>query len=146
MVQGLAQLQRKLTVTIPAKVEVATRAAMEKGAEELVAMMKRLAPFEDIRESIKWTWGDAPKGSFTIFKASGGQEYAALRITIYAKDWRAHWFEFGTEERFTKTGQHTGKITATPFFFPSYRAMRKRLKSRITRQMKKAIQSESVEQ
>ncbi len=145
MVQGLAQLQRKLTVTIPAKVEAATRAAMEKGAQEVVDMMKRLAPFEAIRDSINWTWGDAPKGSFTIFKSSSGREYAALRITIYVADWRAHWFEFGTVERFLKTGQPTGKIAASPFFFPSYRAMRKRIKSRITRAMKKAIQSERVE-
>lgn len=147
MVKGIAQLNRKLTVTIPAKVEAETKKAMEKSADELVAMMKRLAPVlkdtdprrrpGDLRDSIGWTWGEAPKGSFTIMKSSGGREYAGLKITIYAgnKDaFYARWVEFGTQ-----------KMPAQEFFFPSYRAMRKRIKSRITREMKKAIRSESAE-
>ncbi len=47
MVQGLDRLKRKLTVTIPARVRDRTRKAMEKGANELVAMMKNLAPVDD---------------------------------------------------------------------------------------------------
>ncbi|QOF71472.1 HK97 gp10 family phage protein [Aminobacter sp. SR38] len=147
MVQGIAALNRKLTVTIPAKVEAATKKAMEKGADELVDMMKRLVSVSadgshgkapgTLRDSIGWTWGDAPKGSFTIMKSSGGREYSGLKITIYAGNkeaFYARWNEFGTM-----------KMSAQPFFFPSYRAMRKRIKSRITREMKKAIRSESAE-
>ncbi|BCH32636.1 hypothetical protein MesoLjLc_45660 [Mesorhizobium sp. L-8-10] len=134
MVKGLAQLQRKLTVTIPAKVEAATRAAMEKGADELVAMMKRLVPVDqgDLRDSIAWTWGEAPKGAVVL--AESKAESRGLKITVYATDFKARWIEFGTV-----------KMAAQPFFFPSYRAMRKRIKSRITRTMKKAIRSESAE-
>jgi hypothetical protein len=140
MVQGIAALNRKLTVTIPKRVEDATRRAMEKGAEELVAMMQRLAPFEDIRESIRWKWGNAPKGTFTLDKMETSDR-GGLKITVYATDYRARWFEFGTAERFQKTtGRRTGRIQQHPFFFPSYRALRKRIKSRVTREMKKAIQ------
>ena len=139
MVQGIAALNRKLTVVIPKRVEDATRLAMEKGAEELVGMMQRLAPFQDIRDSIKWKWGSAPKGAFTLDKVEAS-EGSGLKITVYATDYRARWFEFGTSERFQKSGKSTGVLPQHPFFFPSYRAMRKRIKSRVTREMKKAIQ------
>lgn len=138
MVKGVAALTRKLTVTMPAKVEARARAAMEKGADELVAMMKRLAPFPDIANSIGWTWGDAPKGAVVL--AQSKSESRGLKITVYATDWRARWFEFGTAERVQKTtGRSTGRIVAHQFFFPSYRALRKRIKSRVTREMKRCI-------
>jgi HK97 gp10 family phage protein len=137
MVQGIAALNRKLTVTIPAKVEAATKKAMEKGADELVGMMKRLVPVDqgDLRDSVGWTWGDPPKGAVVIAKSE--PDSRGLKITVYAgnvKAYYARWVEFGTV-----------KMSAQPFFFPSYRAMRKRIKSRITREMKKAIRSESAE-
>ncbi|MDX0572177.1 HK97 gp10 family phage protein [Sinorhizobium medicae] len=132
MVQGISALKKKLTVTIPAKVEAATRKAMEKGAEELVGMMKRLAPVDqgDLRDSIAWAWGEAPKGA-TVLAESAPTE-RGLKITVYATDFKARWLEFGTV-----------KMSAHPFFFPSYRVLRKRIKSRITREMRKAIKAES---
>lgn len=128
MVQGVAELNRKLAA-IPAKVEAKTRLAMEKGAEELVAMMKRLVPVDqgDLRDSIQWKWGEAPKGAFKI--ADSTPDSRGLKISVFATDFKARWIEFGTL-----------KMRAQPFFFPSYRALRKRIKSRITREMKKAIQ------
>jgi hypothetical protein len=45
-----------------------------------------------------------------------------------AKAFYARWVEFGTQ-----------KMQARPFFFPAYRALKKRVKSRINREMKKAI-------
>ena len=136
MVQGLAQLNKKLTVTLPAKVEEATRKAMEKGAQELVDMMKRLTPVNTgaLRDSIGWTWGDAPKGAAVV--AQSKEDSRGLKITVYAGNadvYWARWNEFGTS-----------KMAAQPFFFPSYRALRKRIKTRITREMKKAIKAESA--
>ena len=135
MVEGVAAFKKKLTVTIPARVEAATRAAMEKSAEELVAMMKRLAPVDrgDLQMSISWTWGKAPDGAVVIAESS--EDSRGLKITVYAgskKAFYARWQEFGTSE-----------MPANPFFFPSYRALRKRIKSRITREMKKAIKTEA---
>lgn len=136
MVQGLDRLRRKLTVTIPARVRDRTRKAMEKGANELVAMMKSFAPVDDgdLRDSISWTWGDAPKGSMVLARsdATDGGE----RITVYAGGTNSRgvdvywhfWQEFGTQHH-----------APSPFFFPSYRTLRRRIKSRITREMKKAI-------
>lgn len=136
MVQGIGPMNR-MFAAMPAKVEAAARRAMEAGAEELVAMMKRLAPFADIRDSIAWTWGKAPKGAVSLLESE--DKSRGLRITVYSTDFRARWFEFGTAERVTKAGKRAGKITAAPFFFPAYRSVKKRIRSRITREMKKAI-------
>lgn len=141
MVKGLTALNRKLTVTIPKRVQEATRKAMEKGAEETVQMMKRLVPFETgaLRDSIGWTWGDAPAGSFTIGTV-GGREYGTMRITIYAGNEQT---KVGSRKQFQLARLQefgTQAMAANPFFYPSWRAMRKRVKSRITREMKKAIQ------
>jgi len=139
MVQGVEQLRKKLTVDLVASVEQATRAAMETSADELVAMMKRLVPVDTgaLRESIGWTWGSAPKGSVVV--AESAADSRGLKITVYAgtRDkslgdadaFYARFVEFGTV-----------KMAAEPFFFVSYRSLRKRIKSRITREMKKAVQ------
>ena len=137
MVQGLKSLKRKLTVTIPSRVQKRTQEAMEKGATELVAMMKSLAPVDDgdLRDSIGWTWGEAPAGSFTLGTV-GGRDYETMRITIYAggKNSRgndvfwARWQEFGTVNH-----------PPSPFFFVSWRTLRRRVKSRVTREIKKGI-------
>lgn len=137
---GLDRLTRKLTA-IPRHVEAATIPAMESGAAEIVTMMKRLAPVESgaLRDSIGWTWGDAPEGAMVLgrSKARGGP--GRKFITIYAGSAQtmvgsraqfqlARLQEFGTQN-----------MTANPFFYPSWRASRKRVRGRITRAMKKAI-------
>lgn len=142
MVQGLSSLKRKLTVTIPERVQKRTQEAMEKGATELVAMMKALAPKDSgaLASSIGWTWGDAPAGSFTLGTV-GSRDYATMRITIYAGNaetmvtnsrgvefQNAILQEFGTQD-----------MPPSPYFYVSWRFLRRRIKSRITREMKKAI-------
>lgn len=133
MVKGVTELKKALAF-MPKNVENATRKAMEKSASELVEMMKRLVPVDDgdLRNSIGWTWGDVPAGSAVILKSGGGKEYAAMQIKVFAgndKVFYARFVEFGTK---------SGK-PAHPFFFPSWRALRKRIKSRIVREQKKAI-------
>jgi HK97 gp10 family phage protein len=131
--------------------------AMEKSAQEIVDMMKGLVVVRDghLRDSIGWTWGKAPKGSLKVGAIMGGSS-ADLIITIYAGDaeaFYARWIEFGTSPHSTAKGggtkagkkslargggiQHPG-TRAQPFFFVSYRANKKRAKSRITRAVNKA--------
>lgn len=138
MVQGAARFTKRLTKDIPALVQAATRDAMEKGAEDVVAMMKRLAPVESgaLRDSISWTWGKAPAGSI-IIGTVGGREYKTMRITIYAGGladedvYYARFLEFGTQ-----------KMPAHPFFFPAWRTKRKSVRSRITRAIRKSLKAE----
>lgn len=138
---GLARLKRKLTVTIPAHVEKATADAMEQGAEELVGMMKRLVPVDTgaLRDSIGWTWGDAPAGAMVLGRSKPAGGKGRKVITIYAGNTQTL---VGGREQFQLARLQefgTQAMNAQPYFFSSYRALRKRVRGRITRNMKKAI-------
>lgn len=138
MAKGVKELEKKL-MAMPKRVEIAARKAMEKGADELVAMMKRLVPVDqgDLRDSIGWTWGEAPKGSVVL--AESEPDARGLKITVYATDYKARWIEFGTADRNASGTGKPNKFVAQPFFFPSYRSLRKRIQSRIKREVNKAI-------
>lgn len=142
-IKGLKELQRKLD-RLPVVAKARIREAMEKGADEIVSMMRSLVPTDsgDLRDSIAWTWGRAPKGALTLGKVQsiGGD----LTITVYAGNATAYYsrfVEFGTASH-TAGGMFAGAtiptIAASPFFFVSYRANRKKVKSRITRAINKA--------
>jgi hypothetical protein len=138
---GLKKLNRKLKA-LPAAAEVAIKDAMAKGADEIVAMMKNLVPVDtgDLRDSISWHWGSkAPKGALALggITSSDGK----LTLTIFASDWKARFVEFGTAAH-TAGGIFKGAtipaIKGASFFFGSYRALRKRTRSRITRAITKS--------
>ena len=156
MVQGIADLNKKVAA-IPKRVEARAKAAMEKGADELVAMMKRMVRkvSGDLHDSIGWTWGNAPKGSVVL--AESGADSRGLKITVYAgneKAYYARWVEFGTAPHNVALGGgtvagvkqaaagegngHPGS-KAQPFFFPSYRSLKKRIRARIRRETAKAF-------
>ena len=132
MVEGLAKFEARWK-RIPQNALINVHAAMEEAATDIVEEMWSRAPqgaTGRVGASIGWTWGDAPAGSFTIGKV-GGKEYSSLKITIYAGGgdaFYAKFHEFGTV-----------KMPANPFFFPVWRARRKRVKGRISRAISKAI-------
>lgn len=142
-VKGLKELRRKLD-RLPAVAKARIREAMEQGADEIVSMMRSLVATDsgDLRDSIAWTYGRAPKGAMSLGKVQsvGGD----LTITIYAGNATAfysRWVEFGTAAH-TAGGKFAGATipatAASPFFFVSFRANRKKVKSRITRAINKA--------
>lgn len=142
-VKGMKELQRKLD-RLPQVAKTRIREAMEQGAQEIVDLAKSLVPVDtgSLRDSIGWTYGRAPKGALAIGKVEslGGD----LTITIYAGNSQAfwaRWVEFGTASH-TAGGKFEGAtipaIPASPFFYVSYRANRKKVKSRITRAINKA--------
>lgn len=97
------------------------RKGIGKGADELVAMMKRLAPRDDgdLIRAIRWFW-TAARGGFLAVKISA----SSLKVRY------AHLVEFGTAPhkqggRFKGT-MHPG-TSPQPFFYPSYRALKRRL-------------------
>ena len=129
---------------IPDIVREAAASAMEECAAEIVAEMKMLVPVDsgDLRDSIGWTWGDIPAGSFMIDEIrsgkNAGQQYATLRIKIYAgsrEAFYARFIEFGT-----KTG-----VRAQPFFFAAYKKwggkakFRARIRAAIRKRIKEAM-------
>lgn len=145
-VLGLDRLNRKLRA-LPKAVEAEISKAMEQSANEIVALAKSLAPVEsgDLQMSISWTWGDAPKGAMVLGKVkTSGKGAGNLQITVFAGGGDAYYarlIEFGTAPhlnggRFPGTN-HPG-TPAQPFFYPAYRATRKRAKGRVTRSITKA--------
>jgi len=142
-IKGLKKLNAKLK-KLPPAAEKAIREAMEKGANEIVAMMKSLVPVDsgELRDSIGWTWGERPRYSQAL--ATVKSKDGKLTLTIYAGNARvryAHLVEFGAAPHIAggmfKGAQHPG-APAQPFFFVSWRALRRRTKSRITRAITKS--------
>lgn len=145
-VQGLDRLNRKLKA-FPKAVEAEISKAMEQSANEIVSLAKSLAPVDsgDLQMSIGWTWGDAPKGAMVLGKVkAAGKGSGNLQITVFAGGGDAYYarmIEFGTAPhlnggRFAGSS-HPG-TAAQPFFYPAYRASRKRAKGRVTRAVNKA--------
>lgn len=141
-VQGIPSLQRKLT-RLRENTAPKVMQAMEIAADRVVSMAKNLVPVNtgDLRDSIGWTWADAPKGSIKIASVQTG----AMRLTIFAgneKAFYARWIEFGTAPhaqggKFAGT-EHPG-TTPQPFFFPSYRANKKEVVVGIRKAIRDAV-------
>lgn len=140
--KGLPQLKAKLARL---KVETAkdVAPAMAAAGDRVVEMMKRLAPVDEgsLRDSIGWTFGDAPKGAIKV----GTFRQGILRLTIFAGNENVFWarfVEFGTAPhvqggQFAGT-QHPGN-PAQPFFFPSYRALKKEIKAMVRKAIREAV-------
>lgn len=146
MVGRLVEFQGRMRA-IPRKVLEELRTELEVVARQLVSQMRRLNPLPGAIE-IDWTWGKAPGGSIAIGRVAKGEKsgefitvYATAKTEAYPDGFPAvaSWFEFGTAERQTKAGHPTGKITASPYFFPVWRSERRRVKSRITRAVKRGL-------
>lgn len=152
MVTGVKELERKLTKVFPALVEQRVKEAMAKAADQVVAQMKSRAPVYvgdeivrrdkrhkgqpvipgALRDSIAWTWGDAPKGTVSLGAVQTGlNREGATKLTIYAGNkqaFYARWAEFGTR-----------KWSGNPFFFSTWRNNKRKVKGMLTRAIRKAI-------
>jgi phage protein, HK97 gp10 family len=146
---GLVKLQKKLD-RLPKVAKDMIRDAMESAANEIVAMMKSLVPVLQepdkrrvsgaLRDSIGWTWGQAPKGSFAVATMKGAGVGGDLSITIYAGSrdkgrgaadaFYARWVEFGTRN-----------MAAQPFFFVSWRANKKGVRRKVRAAVRKSAQT-----
>lgn len=129
---------------LPKLVEAEVVKALQTGANEAVALIDSLAP-GPLKGRTKWRWGPPPKASRGLM--SVGEPGSRLQVSIYvedpatdAQDSRSHWFEFGTGDRSQKTtGRRTGRMPATPFFYPGWRLIRRRVKRRIATALSRAI-------
>ncbi|KKB81019.1 HK97 family phage protein [Devosia soli] len=141
---GLDRLKRKLK-RFPAVVEAEIKAAIEQSANEIVALAKSLVPTDsgDLRNSIAWTYGDAPQGAIILGKVKSSSS-GNLRITVFAGGpdaYYARFIEFGTAPHLNGgrfAGSKNPGTAAQPFFYPAYRASRKRARGRVTRAVNKA--------
>lgn len=156
-VEGLERLKARFA-KIPPRVRSEVRQAIAEGADEIVAMQKRLVPVSKrgthgnapgaLRDSIVQTWGGGVVPLYASLRGGTGGERAAgdLSVTISAGNSAvryAHLVEFGTKPHAAggkfKGAQHPG-IAAQPFFYPAYRALKRRVKSRIAKAMKRGVE------
>lgn len=149
-VEKREQLLRKLAA-LPSAVRSAIKQSLAQGADEITAMQKRMAPVDTggLQMSITQTWGARPKQS-SAGLVGGGAVAGDPDLTVWitagggGRDtgWYARFVEFGTKPH-RQGGMFKGTFhpgtAAQPFFFPPYRALRKRVKSRITRTTTKAM-------
>lgn len=112
---------------IPPHVKKRINQANEKSAEELAAMMVRLVPVDDaeLQRSITYyeltgagSGGATNTGGGIIWRVVAGNERA----------YYARFVEFGN-----------GIVPAQPFFYPSYRALRRLIRNRQLRAFRAAL-------
>jgi HK97 gp10 family phage protein len=127
----------------------AMRRALEQNAAEITAMQKRLAPVDsgDLRNSIGYTFGTYRAANANVRGvAAGTGGDPDLSVTIHAGDAKAFYarfLEFGASGPWAISGRFEGAThpgyAAEPYFYPAWRALGRRSKTRLTRAMRKAI-------
>lgn len=126
------RLKRRLDA-IPKAVKEAVVPALMQSGNELADMQRRLAPVDsgDLRDSIAVT---APGHATPAYSQPGGSTIAGeneVIVTAGNSDVRyPHLVEYGTAD-----------APAQPFFFASYRLLRKRLAGRVKRSISKAVRT-----
>jgi HK97 gp10 family phage protein len=105
---------------IPPQVKKRINQANEKSAEELAAMMVRLAPIDegDLIRSIRYYELATTAGGGVTWRVSAGNETA----------YYSRFVEFGN-----------GITPARPFFYPAYRALRRLIRNRQLRAFRQAL-------
>lgn len=127
---GLSRFQQRMRA-IPKSVREAVQPALVKGANEIAATARRLAPEDtgDLKDSIAVT---GPNQATPRYSQPGGsrvlQENQAAVTAGNTGVRYAHLVEYGTTE-----------APAQPYFWPAFRSTRKRAANRIKRVMSKAI-------
>ncbi len=144
MVEGTERLRARFKA-VPQKVIDEVAKVLETQAEKIVGDMKRMAPVGNypgggaLRNSIGWTWGDAPRGAITLGKVRNASDrLGRIAITIYAGTRDK---SLGNADAFYARFQEFGtvKMAANPFFYPAWRANKTRVKAAITRAVKRAV-------
>lgn len=162
-VKGLDRLLAQINALAPAQI-AAARESLAVGASEVAEAIRRAAPqgaTGALKRSVGFSqFGDAPKTKASgAFRADAEVDpavrAAGLNVTVYAGDdeaYYARFVEFGTRgapagkfqdaKGKTRTNKRAHPATpAQPFFYPSVRALKKRVKSRVVRNANRAAKA-----
>ena len=125
------RLFRRLKSTVPG-IEKDMQESLEKSGNEWVQKAQAFAPKDDLTlmRSIRWS-RRGPRGETTI----------KVRGSIFRLGTPYIWLLAGNNEAFYAGYQEHGtqQHARQPYFFPSYRLLRRKIRSRLTRSMTKAI-------
>jgi HK97 gp10 family phage protein len=155
-IQGRQSLEKKLErlANIKGPIRAKIREALAQNGSEITGQMKAVVPKDSgaLAASIKAVFGTYVVGkNVRALGNKGGEGDPDLTLNLVAGDaeaWYAGLVEVGTKSPrtvnnyFGNPGQKVtvGPMPARPFFFPVYRANKKRAKGRVTRAMKAGIQ------
>ena len=121
---------------VPVRVQEAALVSLQKSSIELADLMRTLAESSRdtgaLIDSIEMTPGDMNTPPFSQPGGSTVVPSNAVMVTAGNEDVRyPHLVEHGTSE-----------APAQPFFWPAFRMLRNRIKSRTTRDIRKAVREE----
>lgn len=145
--QGISRFKAKLK-----NMQVAAAPAIEKelvaAANLLVAQMRAAAPEKsgDLIRSIDWTFGEVPKYSMRLASVKKG----GRKITVFAGNEKvryAHLIEFGTAPHKAGgmfSGADNPGFKARPFFFSTYRKLKRGIKARIKKSVVEAVRKSAT--
>lgn len=158
-VEGIEQFRRTMRM-METEVRDGARLQIEKEATKVAALMRFAAPKNTgaLAESIGWTWGDARAGGISARTATSGAVYDFLGVTLQAggvegtsreqrrasgtrqRDWKRTG-TFSSEKTDVAAYQEfgTSRMPANPFFFPIWRAERRRVRSNIIAAVRRAV-------
>jgi HK97 gp10 family phage protein len=155
-IKGRQSLARKLErlAAVNGPVRRRVKEALTQNGNEMTGQMKAVAPKNSgaLAASIKAVFGAYTQANANVRGVGGGGAGDPdLTLRVVAGDaiaWYARLVEFGTKaprtvkNYFGNKGQvvTVGAMPPRPFFFPVYRANKRRAKGRITRAMKKGMQ------
>jgi len=127
-IKGLRELERKLKA-IPKATRSEVRSVLLVSAAEMVALAKALTPVDSgtLRDSVRSEPGD---NELSIVVRAGGEA-----TTVAARDGQGEYdYSLGVEFGNSQVGEQ-------PFFWTSYRAIKKKAKSRATRAIRRAARA-----
>ncbi len=144
--KGLDKLNRKLKA-IPKNAKTEARKSVVQGAREVANLQQNLVPYDEgeLDDSIVVT---EPGGTTPPYSQPGGSLVAGPEQAIITagntKVRYPHLVEYGVKEH-RAGGMFEGAtipaIPAQPYFWPAWRALRRRVKSRVTRNINKSIKA-----
>jgi HK97 gp10 family phage protein len=118
--------------SLPVAIRREVTQALEENAEELAEAIRRRVPTDkgDLADSVRWAKGKAAATSGgRQTRAAGADGDISVRVIE------------GDDDAFYAGHVEHGTVNhpAQPHFFPTYRQLRRKLKSRLNRAMRKAI-------
>ena len=133
-VEGMAAFRARLAaVSAAARGEMA--AAIEEGADEFVAAARTACPTDSTLEAHPGELRES------IHKKEGAHELQ-VRVVADAKDEKGHYY--GAHVELGHRTPDGGAVPAKPFFYPSWRLVKPKVRARIARAIRSAAKGEVV--
>jgi HK97 gp10 family phage protein len=130
---GSIERLRQQLLRVPKEAQAEIRKALTIAAEQITTTQRSFAPVEDgtLRDSIRHSPMPESSGRFGVQIEAGGPT-----TTRIVRDGQSATYDYALAKEFG-----TKNAPAESFFFPGYRANKKRAKARVNRAIKKAAKA-----